>query len=124
MGLTDGGVGTRVGCFIKTGSYTGDGTTSHAITGIGFQPKYVKIWQRKTVDANELIAYETTPEIMDDNASGGAIVTYEVAAGYSDSFYSNRIISLDADGFTVDDAGSDYPPNKNGEVYNYYCIGY
>jgi len=121
--ITDGGTSTKHSAYIRTGTYTGDGTISQAITGIGFQPKYVKIWPRQTVDTTELITYETTAEIMDDNASGGAIAAFTAAANYSDAFYANRIISLDADGFTVDDAAGDYDPNKNGQVYNYLALG-
>lgn len=105
---------------IKTGSYTGDGATSFAITGVGFKPRYVQVWTRITADgATTGLSWETTTEIIDDNASGMA---FEVANG---SFISraNAIISLDADGFTVDDAGADSHPNRNGTVYNYLALG-
>ncbi len=111
-------------CSIKTGSYTGDGTTSKAITGVGFTPKYVKIWPRITTNAASSFSYETTPEIIDDNASGGAICqTTNNADPGAPFFFANAIIALGADGFTVDDGGVDDPPNKNGTVYNYLCLG-
>lgn len=106
---------------MKTGTYTGDGTTSQSITGIGFQPKYVRIWNRLTVDGEGTtdMPTETTDTIMDDNVDGGAIEY----AGDKMKFQTNKIISLDADGFTVHDAGEDDHPNKNGQVYNYLAFG-
>ena len=103
-----------------SGTYTGDGSTSQAITGVGFAPKYVKIVNRETVNASTVGVFETWAEVMDDNAAGGAIK--HTGSGGHD-FSTNAIISLDSDGFTVDDGGSDANPNKNGDVYNYFCIG-
>ncbi len=104
--------------WIKSGTYTGDGTNSQGITGVGFQPKYVLITPRKTGDGNsiELMVYTTT-DIVDDNAAGGAV---DIKNG---QFETNMIISLDADGFTVDANGSDQHPNKNTITYNYLAIG-
>jgi len=106
---------------IATGTYTGDGATSQGITGIGFQPKYVKVWERRTSGGNSVPMYETTDTIIDDNANGIAI-EYDTT---DDRFESveNAIISLDSDGFTVDDAGTDSDPNKNTVVYNYLAMG-
>ena len=103
----------------KTGTYDGNGSTSQGITGIGFEPKFAKIWWRKTV-AGVTYSYETTDTMIDDNASGMAFSDRNVP-GSGHAMFTDRIISLDADGFTVDDAGSDEHPNKNGETYNYYC---
>lgn len=106
---------------IKKGAYTGDGTTSQSIViETGFSPKYVKIWLRDTVDNNSIYIAETTPEIMDDNAAGGAAQHLANSAGHR--FRTNQIISLDSDGFTVDDNGVDANPNSSGVVYNYMAI--
>ncbi len=106
---------------VFSGTYTGDGTTSMPVTGIGFKPKYLKIWTRETIDGTNITAFETTDVIIDDNAEGGA---YRIPGALDDihSFETNRIISLDADGFTVDDAGKDFHPNTLGRVYNYLAI--
>ena len=104
-----------------TGSYTGDGATSQASTGIGFQPKYLRIWERLT-SAGAGALFETTDTIVDDNAAGGAIEVV-TAWGNGVRFVINAIISLDSDGFSVDDAGSDSHPNKNSTVYNYMAMG-
>lgn len=111
----------QVICRIKTGSYTGDGATSKAITGVGFKPKYVKIWTRNAVDGTAINIHETTADIIDDNASGMSALHSSAAAGHS--VQANTIISLDTDGFTVDDDGVDADPNANGVVYNYLCLG-
>jgi len=101
----------------KTGEYTGDGTTSMAVTGIGFAPTTLKIWRRETVDNAATVMLETTTEIMDDNAAGGAVAS--ISTDPEHRFLTDSIISLDADGFTVDDAGTDRDPNTSGVVYNY-----
>ena len=77
------------------------------------------MWWRKTV-AGVTYSYETTDTMIDDNASGMAFSDRNVP-GSGHAMFTDAIISLDADGFTVDDAGSDAHPNKNGETYNYYC---
>ena len=108
-----GGAGT------KSGSFTGDGTTSMPITGVGFKPKYLKIWTRVTVDGTNITAFETTDVILDDNAAGGA---YKILGAGVHSFETNHIKSLDVDGFTVSDNGADNHPNKLNQVYNYFAI--
>ena len=111
--------GSTSGVNIATGSYTGDGTLSNAITGLGFQPKYLKIWERETSNNSQVNSYETTSDILDDHVLSGAI--------YNDNneqeFRVNAIISLDADGFTVSDRGFNADPNQNTQEYNYYAIG-
>lgn len=108
---------------IATGSYTGDGTIAQAITGLGFRPKYLKIWPQSAATGVATTVFETTDTIVDDHANGVTIIHMPVGGNYAHMIYHDRIISLDADGFTVDDAGSDYDPNKNGSVYNYLAMG-
>jgi len=104
---------------IYTGSYTGDGLTDHGITGVGFTPAYVRIWLRDTTPGNSIVVYETTAEILADDPSGMSIFLDPDELEADD----DHIISLDADGFTVDDNANDEHPNKNTTVYNYLCIG-
>ena len=106
---------------IATGTYTGDGATSQAITGVGFAVRYVITQNRQVNDAQATNIHWTSDTIVDDNASGMAM-TENVTTGFPMSRI-NRIISLDADGFTVDDAGADEHPNKNAVVYNYIAFG-
>jgi len=107
---------------IKTSTYTGDGTTSNAITGIGFQPKYLRIWRRQTADANARII-ETTDTIVDDNANGMAFFFKYNGTVTDITAKDNRVKTLDADGFTVSDDGTDLSPNKDTIVYNYLVMG-
>ena len=108
-------------CRIYTGTYTGDGATSKAITGVGFAPKFVEIWPRATADGTQIGVFVTTDTIVDDIATGASVA-------YDDNddrnrIETNQIIALGSDGFTVDDAGSDSHPNANGYVYNFLCLG-
>jgi len=98
---------------IKMGTYTGDGSTSLAITGVGFQPKYVVVWTHETTEAS-LARYE-----LHDQAATGLAMKHTSTYTTLD----NRINSLDSDGFTVDDDGNDEHPNKNGQVYDYMAFG-
>lgn len=104
---------------VATGTLTGDGAVSQAISGLGFQPVYVQITQRQTVDNTNVVRCMTTDTINDDIAAGGSIYETDTVL----KFYDNQIISLDADGFTIDDAGADSFPNKNGELSNWVAIG-
>ena len=120
--ITDGGTDTIFVAKIQTLTYTGDGgIAQHIDTNI--TPLYVRIWNRQTVDGAIIVAIETIDTIIDDHANGGAIWIAGAGAG-ENQFLTDRIISLDADGFTVDDAGADGHPNKNGQVYNVLVLGY
>ena len=109
--------GFDVGPFVYTGTYTGDGSTSLPVSGLGFRPKYVRIWSRVTSDAGAVSISETSREMMDDHADGGSV---DVDGA---QFRTDEIISLDPDGFTVDDDGADQHPNVSGTVYNFLALG-
>ena len=101
----------------KTGTYTGDGTTSQGITGIGFAPKYVLI-VRKVTSQTTVEYHYTTDVIVDDIAAGASVED----TGSATTVIDNAIISLDSDGFTVDDNGLDEDPNQNTVTFNYLAI--
>jgi hypothetical protein len=111
---------------ITTGTYTGNGNASQGITGVGFQPKYLRINRRYTTDQTGaeskgalLYTYES---IVDDNADGMAITGNDGSQVYW-TYTHDCIRSLDSDGFTVGDAGTSDHPNANSVVYNYLAIG-
>ena len=107
---------------IATGTYTGDDSTDQGISGLGFQPKLVWITLRVTTDGTSLGVKDqvwTSDVIIDDNAAG-QVVRIDAS---SVAFQHNAIITLDADGFSVDDAGGNQDPNASGVVYNYWAIG-
>ena len=104
-------------CSIKTGTYTGDGTVSQAITGVGFQPKVVMISLHFTEESasSQYFGYWKSDQM-------GVLTWYHISSG--DPYIQNdRIILLDADGFTVDDDEVDMNPNKNNQVYDYMAWG-
>ena len=109
-------IGRGERCRIKTGTYTGDGTTSQPITSVGFKPKYVKIWVHTEVLATSPFFEKT------DTMPAALCATHPAAAAHMIAV-PNAIISLDADGFTVDDSGADVDPNKNGVTYDYKAMG-
>ena len=103
---------------VKTGSYTGDGTTSNGITGVGFQPKIVWIWTHPSSETAQT-------EVFKCDQSWGDYAFYHINSNLVS--LDNRIKSLDSDGFTVSDDepayGSEQHPNKNGTTYDYLAIG-
>lgn len=106
---------------VKTGNYTGDGALSQAITGIGFKPVYVRVWE-ENAQGVAIVISETTDTLVDNNAAGFA-ANFADFNGVGNFYQFNKIISLDADGFTVDDAGADAAPNTNSQVYSFLAIG-
>jgi hypothetical protein len=111
------------GAKIYTGTYTGDDTTSQGITGVGFAPKYVELWQSKST-ASTIASrghVKTTDVTVDNNPAGMAINISDTANVEPTAV--DMITSLDADGFTVDDAGTNDQPNTGSTVYEFWCIG-
>ncbi len=100
---------------IDVGSYTGDGTATQAITGIGFLPLFCIIWMRDGGDSDGGIAFRATPD-SDALSIGQQENVIE---------YVGNISSLDADGFSVQNQGSanNFDGNKNGKAYTYVCFG-
>lgn len=101
---------------IKTGTYTGDGSISQGIAGIGFAPKYVRVFVHSTVNDSEQHSYEKLDQTWGE-------YNYRHGGAAKHMVMDNQVISLDADGFTVDDEGSDFHPNKNNQAYDYLVLG-
>ena len=83
--------------------YTGDGATTLAVTGVGFQPDFTWIKNRDATDNN--IAVDAV------RGANNYLVTNTTAAEVDDSTF---VASLDSDGFTV---GDDVAVNTNTENY-------
>ena len=97
-----------------TGSYTGNAAPTQAITGIGFQPRYVQIWD--TVDASGTDSFFKS-ELDGLNARYMTTVP-------SSRYLTDFIISLDADGFTIGDGTTDSNRiNTNLRVYRFVAWG-
>jgi len=94
------------GIRVASGSYTGDGNNSRAITGAGFQPDLVIVKS-------------------DDNSGAAQIRTSTMTAGNSKpmtgntGLQGNRITSLDSDGFTI---GSNNDVNRSGRTYHWVAM--
>lgn len=96
------------GARIAVGSYTGNAAATKAITGVGFQPKYVCVYSR---DGTTTQAHEKT---SGDTTYAKRVLAYD----------QDQIISLDSDGFTVGDGtGTVNYLNANTIVYSYIAIG-
>jgi hypothetical protein len=114
------------GAQIATGTHTGNDASSQAITGIGFQPKYLRLNRRYTTDQtgaeSKGALLWTSATIVDDNAGGMAITGNDSSQEFW-TYTASCIRSLDSDGYTVGDGGTSNHPNANGVVYNYMAIG-
>lgn len=106
-------------CFMETGTYTGDGTTSHVIslTDAALVVKKVEVYLRVTSAGGTARNFMTTDTMVDDIAAGAAWNTL------SDKIEDDRIIAVGTGSFTVDDNNSNTSPNGNGALYNYVVWG-
>jgi len=90
--------------YSKIGSYLGNGTAGHSITGLGFQPDWIMI--KGITSADNWFIFDSVR---------GDSVTLNVnlsAAEYADT----GVTSFDSDGFTL---GSGAGENRNGDTYIY-----
>lgn len=111
MRIYDGSTWRTIGFRFATGTYTGNGNATQAVTGLGFQPRYVHIIPHAVKGRG----YKT------DQMGAYACSPYNTG----DYYNTDYIISLDADGFTVGDGTtqSDNRLNNNTTVYSYVCWG-
>jgi hypothetical protein len=89
--------------YFNTKIYTGDGSSSRAITGIGFEPSLT--WNKPRTTAND-------HQLVDAVRGGGKVISSNLA----DAEYTagNTILSFNSDGFTCGDGAS---VNVNGVNY-------
>jgi len=91
---------------MATGTYTGDGTATQAVTGVGFQPAFMIVYP-------DLDGASPETSILKSDQDGTASRFHTL---YTDDY----IISLDSDGFTVGDGtGTGNLLNVNLTVYTY-----
>jgi hypothetical protein len=95
---------------IVTGSYSGNSTDGHQITGLGFQPDLVLV-HRNTLE----YAYFATKDSVVDGGTGD-LKTGRLS---SSATYTNRILSLDENGFTL---GTDADVNASSNPNTYYFL--
>ena len=99
--------------YFNTVLYTGDGTTSHAITGVGFQPDWVSIKNRS--NARSGINYDVIRGANSD-------LRWDSTA-QEDTSATNQLLSFDADGFTVGDKNNINGNNETIVAWNWKAGG-
>jgi len=96
------------GAKFKVGSYTGNGASGRSITGVGFQPSIVLLYDTAPGSAMAMLIKTNL-----DTGGGSKWVT----GGYE----TTGITSLDADGFTLG-TNVDYVNNSDGRKYIYIAV--
>lgn len=91
------------------GTYTGDGATTKAITGVGFQPRFLWLYSTTTSTA---AGFKTSLD-----AGGNSSVV-------PSTYTTDHIISLDSGGFTVGDGTTEASNRYNvtARVYIYLAF--
>lgn len=100
-------------CRIRIITYQGDGSTSLESEDVGFYLLYVRIWN----DVNATVSMPVYERVANMNTT----MCWLTLDGDTD-IVDNAIIALGRT-FTVDDAGGDSHPNKNGVNYIALCLG-
>lgn len=80
---------TQADDHFNTVLYTGDGTSSNAITGVGFQSDFLWIKQRSAIRGHQLM----------DSVRGASV---RLRSEVTDAESTSGLVSFDSDGFTVD----------------------
>jgi hypothetical protein len=91
----------------KVGSYTGNATDGKAITGVGFQPCYVLIKSDSGIVGASKYAGQTNSSMQ-----------------FSGSDRSDLIVSLDSDGFTVNDGSGSGANLVNVNAVTHYYFAF
>jgi len=99
------------GVQMKTGTYTGNDGATKAITGVGFRPKYLMIYDQTLMNSN----YQWFKTDQDGTKS-----LVQETANSCARYLNDMIISLDADGFTI---GQTETINAASQVYTYVAFG-
>jgi len=89
--------------YFNTVPYTGNGSTNHAITGVGFQPDLVWLKSRSNVNDHKIFdVVRGVPEFLSSNLTNAETTT-------------TNFSSIDSDGFTVTTNSTPY--NASGQTY-------
>ena len=112
-------VAQAIRAHVAVGTYSGDGSTSLAITGLGFSPKFLLLILGGN-DGDSINYGFTSSALVDDDPQG---LMVNVASSGATTLQDNKILSLDADGFTVSDTSADAFPNTNGSTVHYIAWG-
>ena len=97
--------------YSKIGSYTGNGSANHAITGLGFEPAFLLI--KRTNSAHDWVITDNT---RNPNEPLSLLANTTAAESNQDG---DDVSSFDADGFTV---GVNARVNGNGDTFIYMAF--
>jgi hypothetical protein len=104
---------TQADDHFNTVLYTGNGSNSHGITGVGFQPDWVWIKERTNASSHYLI---DSSRGLGTGDSFRALLTESTDAEYT--ALNDQLRTLDSDGFTLDDnTDTDFYVNRNSQTY-------
>jgi len=109
---------------VKVGTYTGNGATSgtRAITGIGFQPKFLFVWSADTVEIYPAYIYQSAITGL-----GSSLAWWGENGWVSSDTTRDTFQSLDSDGFTIacgtNSTVTSKSLNKNSVTFYYLALG-
>jgi hypothetical protein len=98
--------------YFNTVLYTGNGTTGHAITGVGFQPDWLWIKERSSTSA--AFIYDVIR---------GVNVKITPSTTDADSTVADSMTSFDSDGFTVGNNGATNESGQTVVAWNWLAGG-
>jgi len=102
---------TKPSLYFNTKLYTGDGSTSNSITGVGFQPDWIWIKKRNSTASHRLL----------DSIRG---VQKHLASDNTDAEVTqNSVMSFDTDGFTVGDSAGTNGSSDTFASWNWLASG-
>jgi len=101
------------GVSIVTAAYTGDGSTSKAITGLGGQPTRLELYC-----SDDASNFDSAGNVTKFLWFSGMATTNMLSVELGTQL-TGRLVAIGADGFTISDNGDDSPPNQNGKKCKY-----
>ena len=104
---------TQADDHFNTVLWTGNGSNSHGITGVGFKPDWVWIKERTNASSQYLI---DSSRGLGTGDSFRALLSDNVDSEYTG--LNDQLRTLDSDGFTLDDnTDTNFYVNRNNETY-------
>ena len=104
---------TQADDYFNTVLWTGNGSNSHGITGVGFKPDWVWIKERTNASSQYLI---DSSRGLGTGDSFRALLSDNVDSEYTG--LNDQLRTLDSDGFTLDDnTDTNFYVNRNNETY-------
>ena len=104
---------TQADDHFNTVLWTGNGSNSHGITGVGFKPDWVWIKERTNASSQYLI---DSSRGLGSGDSFRALLSDNVDSEYTG--LNDQLRTLDSDGFTLDDnTDTNFYVNRNNETY-------